>query len=214
MIKHILFDFDGTIADSGEIGLEILNELSDKYKVKKFTKEELIEINNYPIKERFKMLGIPFYKLPKIVIETLSMYKKYISLIKMFHGMDKVLNELKDKGYNLSIISSNSIENINFFLEKNKLNIFTHIISAKNIFGKNKTISSYLKSNNLKPNEILYVGDELRDIEACKKVNVKIVAVTWGFDSYELLKKSNPDYLIDNPEELINIINNLENVIQ
>ena len=209
MLKHILFDFDGTIADSGEIGLQILNELSEKYKIKKFTKDEMIAINSVPIKDRFKLIGIPIYKLPNIIIEVLSRYKKLVSSIKIFEGIEDVIQTLKKEGYVLSIISSNNVENIDYFLGKYNLNTFDNIISAKNIFGKNKILKSYLRDNNLNNDEILYIGDELRDIEACKKVNVKIIAVTCGFDSIELLKKSKPDYISEKPQELLEIIKNI-----
>ena len=194
MIKHIIFDFDGTIADSGEIGLQILNELLDKYNLKKVSREEMVKINNFPIKDRFKLLNIPFYRFPQIIMTTLIRYKELISSLKSFEGITELLQALKKEGYTLSIISSNSVENIEFLLNKYNLKVFDNVISEKNIFGKSKSIKAYLKKYDLKNEEIIYIGDELRDIQACKKVAVKVIAVTWGFDSMELLKKSKPDY--------------------
>lgn len=208
MIKHIIFDFDGTIADSSEIGLKILNELSEKYHVKKISEEEISFIKGLSIKERFKYLEIPFYKLPQIAYDALKKYKTLINEINFFNEMDSVIKDLKNEGYSLSIISSNNIENINFFLNKHSLNYFDNILSSKNIFGKHKVLEKYIKNNKLKPENIIYVGDEVRDIEACKKINVKIVAVTWGFDTPELLEKSNPDFIINSPKEIINLIKN------
>ena len=209
MIKHILFDFDGTLADSGEMGLQILNELLDKYNLKKVSREEMIKINNFPIKDRFKLLGIPFYRFPQILVTTLIKYKELISSLKSFEGIEELLSDLKREGYTLSILSSNSIDNIEFFLNKYNLKAFDNVISEKNIFGKQKSIKAYLKKYDLKNEEIIYIGDELRDIEACKKVNVKIIAVTWGFDSIDLLKKAKPDYLLDKPEKILTIIKSL-----
>ena len=58
----------------------------------------------------------------------------------------------------------------------------------------------------LKNKEIVYVADETRDIEAAKKAKVRIISVTWGFNSREILKKQNPDFLVDRPEEILRII--------
>ena len=149
MLKHILFDFDGTIADSGDIGLQILNELAEKYNVRKITRDEMVLINSVPIKDRFKRIGVPFYKLPKIIMEVLPRYKALIGSIEIFDGISELIHELKSKGYILSVISSNNIENIEYVLKKYNLNQFEHIISARNIFGKHKTITNYLKKNKI-----------------------------------------------------------------
>lgn len=54
--------------------------------------------------------------------------------------------------------------------------------------------------------EVIYVGDETRDVEAAKKVGVKVIAVTWGINSEKILRKQNPDYLIVKPKELIEVL--------
>ncbi|MCZ2845806.1 MAG: HAD hydrolase-like protein, partial [Candidatus Bathyarchaeota archaeon] len=80
------------------------------------------------------------------------------------------------------------------------------IISAKNLFGKDKSIKRYLKHLNLEADKIIYVGDELRDIHACQKLAVRMISVTWGFDSLELLKTGKPDYIASKPKEIMEII--------
>ncbi len=54
----------------------------------------------------------------------------------------------------------------------------------------------------IKNNEVIYVGDEDRDIIASKKVKIKTIAVTWGFNSKNKLIKENPDYLVDSPIQI------------
>jgi phosphoglycolate phosphatase len=55
-------------------------------------------------------------------------------------------------------------------------------------------------------NQMLYVGDELRDVQACKKIGVKIAAVTWGFDSAPLLAASKPDLLCHSPAAFADLL--------
>ena len=206
LLKHIIFDFDGTLADSSEIGFQIINDLSEKYKIKKFTKEELMAINRMPIKDRLKLVGIPLYRIPQLLIEGLARYRVLINDLKTFDGIQELLTELKNQGFTLSVISSNNVENIEYFLDKYKLKYFDNVISANSIFGKHIAIKKYLKKFNLGINEIIYVGDEIRDIEACKVLNVKVIAVTWGFDAIELIKSGNPDYIANKPEDILEII--------
>jgi phosphoglycolate phosphatase len=212
MIKHIIFDFDGTIADSGGLGLLIVNELAKKYHYQQFTMNELREINNIPVKERFKKIGIPLYKIPQMSIDGLIKYRRHVYSLKAYDGIKTLLKNLKNEGLNLSIISSNSVENIKVFLHNNGLEVFDNIVSNNNLFGKHKSIAKYLKDFNLKADEVIYIGDELRDLEACKKTAVKIISVAWGFDSPELLKSGDPDFIAYRPEDIMEIVKKLKEV--
>lgn len=73
------------------------------------------------------------------------------------------------------------------------------------IFGKHTVINSFIKKHNLNKKDVLYIGDELRDIEACKKSKIKIISVTWGFDSCDLLLSGNPDFVAKTPTDIIEI---------
>lgn len=209
MIKHVIFDFDGTIADSMELSLKIYNDLEEKYHYKKLTLDELRILSSLPIKKRAKNVGLPLYKLPQISLDCLVKYKKLINTLKPFDGIRDVIMGLKNQGLSLSIISSNSVENIEAFLKKNQLEFFDKIISAKNLFGKDKSIKRYLRNLNLEPDKIIYIGDELRDIHACEKLDVRMISVTWGFDSLELLKSGNPDYIASKPKDIVEIIGSI-----
>jgi len=115
LIKHIVFDFDGTIADAKDVGLHIINELARRHNYQQFTSEEFNSINNYPIKERLKKIGVPLYKVPQLTLETLNIYRNLIHTVKTFDGIHDLLEQFHRKGFILSILSSNSVENIKFF---------------------------------------------------------------------------------------------------
>ncbi|MGE5453800.1 MAG: HAD-IA family hydrolase [Methylocystaceae bacterium] len=209
MIKHIVFDFDGTIADAKDVGYHIINELAGKHNYPKLTLEELSNINNYPIKERLKKIGVPLYKIPQLSLETLHIYRNLIQSVQAFDGMHDLLVNLQKEGFILSIISSNSVDNIKVFLHKHDLEFFDNIISVKNLFGKHVSIKKYLRQFRLRADEIIYIGDELRDIEACKKLRVKIISVVWGFDPLTLIKRGNPDYIAYQPNEILEIVKSI-----
>ena len=86
--------------------------------------------------------------------------------------------------------------------------IFDFIVSGITLFSKHRSIKKYLKSEKIELEEIVYIGDEIRDINAAKKAKVKVIAVTWGFNSKEVLSEYQPDALVDQPQELIEVINN------
>ncbi|NLD49836.1 MAG: HAD-IA family hydrolase [Clostridiaceae bacterium] len=209
MYKHILFDFDGTIADSEESIVEVYNIIADRFSFKKITHKEYRLLNNSTVKEKLKILGIPFYRLffmGGLDYEFFTIYKEYLNKISIFDGMKEILLKLKHSGFKLSIITSNSIDNILLFLKSNNLQIFDDIHSAKGFFGKNRAFVKYLKKHGLRNKDVIYIGDELRDIIACKKANIDMIAVKWGLDSEELLKSGQPEYLVGDCRDIFDIV--------
>jgi phosphoglycolate phosphatase len=213
--KIIIFDFDGTIADTIpaiiEIGDKLLIELGYEEVIKdlkfeKLTKKNIERLRNKNIRETIKEVKIPVMKIPFIVKSFREELNKQIEFLKPIKGIKETILKLKKNGYKLGILTSNSEDNVEKFLKKNKLIFFDFIYSGSSIFGKQRVIRGLLKKQRLKPEETIYVGDEARDIEAAKKAKIKTISVTWGFNSRKVLKKLKPDFLIDRPSELIKVI--------
>ena len=68
-----------------------------------------------------------------------------------------------------------------------------------------------LKHFNVRCDECLFIGDSDVDINTGKSNNIKTIAVTWGYKDKELLVNEKPDYLIDKPSEIINILKEINN---
>jgi len=203
MIKAIIFDFDGTLADSFLVTLNCANKISKEFNCKqvKYSKSLHDKSMHKIINEDMKL---PFYKLPSYTKKIKLLMKEEIDNIHLFEGISETMKELK-KRYKIMILTSNSKNNVKHILNKENLKV-NSIFSDSSIFGKHNVIKKLLKKYNLRKDEVIYIGDEIRDIEACKKANVKIIAVSWGFNSREVLKKENPDYLVNKPKELLNVI--------
>lgn len=207
MIKVVIFDFDGTLADTFDIIVGITNRLSVEFGYRPARKEEIPEIQKLNPLQVINQSGISIFKLPFLLRRIRLEVQKEIERVSLFWGIKEVLWELKEQGYKLGIITSNGRENVEVVLQKNDLLIFDFIVAGTTLFGKHKVIKKYLKANNMQPEEVIYVGDEARDINAAKKAKTKVIGVTWGFNSKEALSEYQPDALIDEPQELITKIN-------
>jgi len=198
MKKYIVFDFDGTIADTSKDLLNIARDLKkDKYK-----EINLKDIRDHGAKYLIKKSGIPFLKLSKFIYQAKVKLKKRNN-IKLFPEILDVLKKLSED-YKIGIISSNSEENIRIVLRRYEVeNLFEFVYSNSSLFGKHLVLKRMCKKYKINPNDIIYVGDEDRDVIAAKKAKIKIIAVIWGFNSEKLLKKENPDYLVNNPKEIL-----------
>ncbi|GJD18220.1 phosphoglycolate phosphatase [Rivularia sp. IAM M-261] len=206
--KVIIFDFDGTIADTVDALVSVANRLAADFGYIQITSEELSILRNLTSREIIKYSGISIFKIPFLVKKVKSELKNKIPELKPIAGMQEALVELRNQGHRLGIITSNSQDNVAEFLRINNLdNLFEFVYSGVTIFGKTTIINNVLRQKQIKTQEVIYVGDETRDIEASKKANIKVVAVTWGFNSPEALAKQKPNFLINHPSELIHVVN-------
>ena len=207
MTKVIIFDFDGTLADTIDILLSITNRLSAEFGFKSATKEELAQLSNLNSWQILQYSGISIFKFPLLIRRLKAELHSEVPQIQLFPGIKEVLLELKKRGFQLGIITSNSRENVLGALEKNGLqDTFTFIYSGST-FGKHKVINKWLRIENIHTEKVVYVGDEIRDIDAAKKTGIKVIAVGWGFNSSQALAAQNPNFLIERPQELIDIMN-------
>ncbi|HHX58746.1 MAG TPA: HAD-IA family hydrolase [Candidatus Moranbacteria bacterium] len=206
-MKTVIFDFDGTLADTLENGIKIYNQLAKKKNLPLFTKKEKDLLRTQTIPQLAKTFQIPLYKVPLIVKQLRSLMLKNKIIAKPFIGIKPTLWQLKKSGFKLGIISSNTEENIDFFLEQQDLkNLFSFVSSEKNIFGKDKKIKKVIKKEKLAKKKVVYIGDEVRDIEAAHKAGISVIAVTWGFNSEKILQKYQPTKIVRDPKEIFNAV--------
>ncbi len=206
MLKAVIFDFDGTLADTRYILDKVYDRLSKKYNLVTYSPAEIDLMRSMPIRDRFKKAGVPFFKLPVLIREVLPIYSEYIGSAKPFPGIAELIKNLKEKGLVLSIISSNNLKNIKTFLAANQMEFFDHIYCTSSLFGKHRTIRQALADIGITSDQAVYVGDELRDITACKKAPVRIISVSWGYDHISLLQKGKPDYIAHTPAEINHLL--------
>ncbi len=205
---YIYFDFDGTIADSLALGLEISDFLAEKYNFKKIDRSKINYYKTLTAKELFKDLKIPIYKLPILAPVFKLEINRRIEQLVIFEGMESVLKKLSENHF-LGILTSNSVENVKKFLEKYKLlHIFSDIKSELQLFGKHLSLNKIIRQNKIEKENFIYVGDEVRDIEAAKKTGIKIISVTWGFNLSTTLKKYSPNFLAEKPSDILKFVEN------
>lgn len=206
--KCVIFDFDGTLANTENVIFVVYNQIARKYGYKEITHDYIDELKHQPIHNIAKDLGVPYLKI-------FSLMKKGQKLMKEYHkSMDpyeedikEILENLKSNLKYMGIISSNTKKNINNFLKNQNIDSMDFIISSP-LFSKEIKINKIKKKLKLKDEEILYVGDEVRDVVSAHKANIAIASVTYGYNTKEYLSSENPTYFIDSLKELSDIIKN------
>ena len=198
---YIIFDFDGTLADTFALGSQLINEYADQLGYKQI---DFAANKDKSARELIKMSGVRFWQIPGLIRFFRKKSVERAAEVNAFDGIPDLVCRLHDRGFHLGIITTNSAQTISIFLQKYGLtDLFTYIKPEISLFGKKRAIRRarrHLKS------EIIYIGDELRDIEACRAVNVPIISVSWGFNSTEILEKNNAEMVAGNTEEVFTML--------
>jgi phosphoglycolate phosphatase len=200
-MRAFIFDFDGTIGDSFKVAVEIAHEITHRSQL--VMPEEVARLRKLRMLDVARELKIPKWRWPMLLIRGRSLMTKRLKEVQPFPGIVPVLRTLHDEGYELYIMSSNSDRNIERFLVDNDITtIFKRVYSGVGLLGKARALRHILKHNNLLAKDVMYIGDEPRDIESSRQVGMPCVAVAWGFNAPELLKDHAPMALVDTPELL------------
>ncbi len=205
-MKYVIFDFDGTLADSNHLFMKAWNLYADQYHYDRVTEEDTVTSRNLTIHERAKKYRFPMHKLPIILPKVNRYFKEHIDEVQLFEGILEMLNSIQQAGYTIVIISSNAKENIELLLKQQQVHAVSQVLTSSRLFGKDTVIKKFMKQQKLTQDDVLYVGDEIRDIIACNKVGVPFVWVSWGLDGYELIEKENPSYVVHSPKELSELL--------
>ncbi|HVT62407.1 MAG TPA: HAD-IA family hydrolase, partial [Legionellaceae bacterium] len=153
-------------------------------------------------------LHIPMFKIPFILRQAKRLMHKEMLYLKPFPMIPNMLSSLHQMGFHLSIVSSNSEENISKWLKQHDIFSYFHFIhNAPQYFGKSSALKSTIKKYQLDKKKVLYIGDEVRDIEAAKRSGMLSLGVTWGYNNERIIRKSQPHFIASTPDEIIQIVN-------
>lgn len=206
--KNIIFDFDGTIADTIPVMRTIAQQIADESKHPlRLDEKEWEWIRDHALMEMPSHFGVPLFKIPGLILRGRELIKKQILTVPLCKGVEDVLNRLHDGGYTCSILSSSRKDMIQeFLLKHNLVHLFAFVHSELNLFGKDKALTSLMRQNNYVLEETIYVGDEVRDYEACAKIKLDCISVTWGLNSRKALESAGNTYVVDSPTQLLSLL--------
>ncbi|MEI7682972.1 MAG: HAD-IA family hydrolase [Candidatus Saccharibacteria bacterium] len=203
-MKHVIFDFDGTLVDSLPVVVRIANQVVPQLNI---DDHELAKIREMPAREIIKYSGIPNWQLLRLIIKGKKIMAQHLDELKLFKGIDAVIVDLHKKDFKLSVVSSNSEENIRKVLKSEGVEeYFTGVYGNVGLFSKARVFKTVLKDMHISASQAIYVGDEVRDIEAARKIPIDVISVTWGYNGEQILKKYKPTYLAKTLQQLQTVL--------
>lgn len=202
MKKVVIFDFDGTLADSASVVRSIYADLAKDKGWPKLTDAAYKQLRRGTIQQAIKWVGIRPWQMPGLLREGRNLFKKHSSEIKLFSGIDEVVKNLASEGWELYVLSSNVETTVHQVLKDNGISRNMQILRRPPLFGKHKSINKLVEQKAYDQAHVWMIGDELRDIEAANKSGVNSIAVSWGLQDESLLKKAKPTFLAKYPRDI------------
>lgn len=197
-----IFDFDGTVADSFAESLLSYNRVAPRLRLRPARDEELPALRKMTAGQLLHTLGIPMWKLPRLMIAVRADLHDHFHSVAPIPGIADALADLVRAGCHLAIVTSNSEENVRNFLIRHGIDSFETVVAGASIFGKGTRLKRLLKSARADGALSVYVGDTVPDIRAAREAGVAAVAVTWGFNDKQALAAETPDALADSTPDL------------
>lgn len=203
-MSAIIFDFDGTIADSFDFVVKLFYELQHQGPL---PADEIERLRGMSLVKAVEDLQIPSWKIPFLLWRGRRQMSRHIRDIQPCAGMSEVISKLYDEGHQLFIVSSNSTSNIQKFLLHNDMNTeFVNVYGGVGLLGKARILEKVIRKNNLDRETTWYVGDEVRDINGARLAKVHIVSVGWGYNTAAILEAHKPDKLVHSATELFKVL--------
>jgi phosphoglycolate phosphatase len=191
--KLMIFDFDGTLADSFEWFLGVVDELATTHKFKNFDRTELDELRGFSANKVLAHVGVPLWRLPAIGRHMHQLAARDTGKITLFEGVGAMLASLAQAGATVAVVSSSAEANIRRILGPKNVAHIRHFECGASLFGKRAKLRKVLRKCGAAPAETLYIGDELRDLEAARAEAIPFGAVGWGFTHLHALRECEPE---------------------
>ena len=211
---YVIFDFDGTVADTGD---GILRSLQYSFEAMGDVVPDLSDLNRFigpPVYYSYTTFyGISEDKVDLYVKKYRERYReKGIYESKVYAGVRKLIISLKEKGIKIGIASSKPeqlIYAVSDYLEIT--NLFDVIVGVKSDNSKHSTkaglITQAMEEMGAEDkNKVLMVGDRMFDIDGAHDAGIKCCGALWGFGDEDEFKEHNAEFIVSEPSDIMKLI--------
>lgn len=208
-IKHLFFDLDGTLTNSGDGIIDCLKHTFEIFNID-YSNLHLKKYIGPPLETTFKNL---IGNDQKVLEEMLNVFReKYLSVLetdKLYDGVSQMLKNLYDLGFDINLATSKpEVYAIQIMERLGVAKYFNHLCGAyiDGIQEKEEVLFNALKLSNADRNKSLMIGDRKYDLNAAENLGLKGIGVLYGFGEKEELENCKHIYLAETPLHLHNYI--------
>ncbi len=183
--RLVIFDFDGTLADSWPWFLAQLDVAAERFGIRRVAPDEIADLRRMSSREVLQSLRVPLWKLPAIASHFRKVALAQADRIPLFPGIADMLRALHEGGVRLAIASSNDEQVVRTVLGTELTGLIDRFECGASMFGKAARITRLLRALSVPADQTLLIGDETRDADAAQEAGVAAAAVLWGYGDAE-----------------------------
>lgn len=185
--RLVIFDFDGTLADSQPWFESVLNNVGERYGLRRVEVSEREYIRRMDAREFMAHLGVSPWKVPFIARHMRALKTESRDAIPLFSGVADLLGELTHAGVKLAIVSSDTEANVRAILGPRNAALVGDFACSASLLGKPAKFRRVLRRAGIAAREALAIGDEIRDAQAARATGLDFAAVGWGYAAPDAL---------------------------
>lgn len=204
--KLVIFDFDGTLADTFTWFLTVADDLADQFGLKRVDRSEIESLRHLEIRKIMQKIGVELWMLPRLAHHVQTLLTKDIQRVSLFEGIDQIIQQFANQGAQLAVVSSNTYHNISQVLGPENMARIQYFECGVSLYGKTRRLNKVLQQSGFLSHEAVSIGDEIRDIQAAKRAKIAFGAVAWGYTSIETLTRYSPEWVFNRVDDLMNVM--------
>lgn len=199
----VIFDFDGTLADSFPWFLSIYGDLARRFDLPPMNRADLEALRRMDFSVILREHRVSPLKAIQMGAYLKQLMSSQVDRVPLVDGMQEVIDALAARQVKLAVVSSNDENNVRRVLgERNAARFFAYECGVA-ILGKTAKFLNILRKSGVRPNQALSIGDELRDLKSSRQAGIAFGAVAWGYTDAERLKAQNPDLFFTRPFQIL-----------
>lgn len=205
-VRLVIFDFDGTLSDSGDWFLSVIDDLARMFRFRTVAPDEVKMLRHKTSREVIEYLGIARWKLPLLAWYVRRLVGRNVGRIELFPGTPDLLERIRAMGIRIALVTSNSEANARGILGTKHAAQIECFACGSSLFGKAPKFRKVLRRLGVDPAHALAIGDETRDVDSAREVGMQVGSVLWGYAAEEALAGARPDALFREPQDILDYL--------
>lgn len=203
----IIWDWNGTLLNDTELCVRTMNELLLKRNLPQLTVAKYKDVFSFPVKDYYRKIGFDFAAEPFEIpaLEFIDLYNSRVNSCKLHENSITVLKHFQSIGIRQFILSAMKQDALDQCLEQQHIShFFEHVSGLDNHYAASKLENGQvlISELNLKPEELVLIGDTIHDFEVASELGCQCVLITNGHQSRQILKTTGVQ-VIDSISQLI-----------